>query len=149
MLRVKSPRDFGAALLFLVIGAAGVYFGKDLQYGTAAQMGPGYFPNLLGWLIMGVGVIVGARAFALEGPAIELPQWRPITFIVAAIFAFGALIDFVGLAGATVAVTLVAAFARPQVKLTETAILALALATFSVGVFIYALNLGLPAWWGN
>src|SRR5262245_49996076 len=56
MFRVKSPQDFGSAIVFLLIGLAGLYFGKDLTYGTASRMGPGYFPYLLSWLIIAVGV---------------------------------------------------------------------------------------------
>ena len=47
MLRVKSPQDLGAGLVFMLIGVAGLYFGSDLAFGTAARMGPGYFPTLL------------------------------------------------------------------------------------------------------
>ena len=59
MFRVKTPQDFGSAILFLLIGLAGLYFGKDLTYGTTSRMGPGYFPYLLSWLIIGIGVAVG------------------------------------------------------------------------------------------
>ena len=57
MFRVKSPQDFGSAILFLLIGLAGLYFGKDLTYGTAGRMGPGYFPFVLSWLIIAIGVV--------------------------------------------------------------------------------------------
>ena len=36
MLRVKSPQDLGAALVFILIGVAGIYFGQGLRFGTAA-----------------------------------------------------------------------------------------------------------------
>ena len=55
MLRVKSPQDFGAAVVFLAIGVAGLYFGSDLAFGTSARMGPGYFPVLLSGLIIVIG----------------------------------------------------------------------------------------------
>ena len=45
MFRVKSPQDFGSAIVIMLIGLAGLYFGKDLTYGTAGRMGPGYFPT--------------------------------------------------------------------------------------------------------
>lgn len=47
MVRIKSPQDFGAAIVFILIGLAGIYFGWDLRTGTAARMGPGYFPLVL------------------------------------------------------------------------------------------------------
>ena len=62
MLRVKSPQDFGAGVVFVLLGLAGYYFGSDLAFGTAARMGPGYFPMLLSGLIVVVGAVGhGAR----------------------------------------------------------------------------------------
>ena len=83
MLRVRSPQDLGAALVFIVIGLAGLYFGKDLTFGTASQMGPGFFPTWLNFLILAIGVGIGVKALATEGPPIERFQLRPILFIVA------------------------------------------------------------------
>ncbi len=59
MLRVKSPQDLGAGLVFLMIGGAGLYFGSDLTFGSSARMGPGYFPTLLSILIIAIGLAVG------------------------------------------------------------------------------------------
>jgi uncharacterized membrane protein YozB (DUF420 family) len=147
--RVRSPQDLGAGAVFLLIGAAGAYFGKDLAFGTAARMGPGYFPILLSWLIIGIGVIVAARGLTVEGPAIDPPQVRPILFVVAAILMFGTLLDTIGLALTAVVLTLVAAYARHDASLREALLLGAALALFAVIVFVYALSQPLPAWWGR
>ena len=61
MVRVRSPQDLGAGVVFVVIGVAGYYFGRDLAFGSAARMGPGYFPMLLSVLIIAIGLIVGFR----------------------------------------------------------------------------------------
>src|SRR5262245_52406259 len=110
MLRVRSPQDLGAGLVFLAIGVAGLYFGNDLAFGTAARMGPGYFPTLLSIAITIIGLIVGARGLAIAGPPIEPVRLRPLAFILAAILLFGALIDVFGLALSGVALTVVAAY---------------------------------------
>ena len=98
MVRVKSPQDLGAGVVFLLIGIAGIYFGSDLAFGTAARMGPGYFPILLSGLIIVVGLVVGFKGLTIEGPPIEPVQLRPISFIIAAILIFGFLIERIGLA---------------------------------------------------
>ena len=67
MLRVKSPQDLGAGLVFMLIGLAGLYFGSELAFGTAARMGPGYFPIVLSGLIMAIGIIVGLRGLTSRG----------------------------------------------------------------------------------
>jgi Tripartite tricarboxylate transporter TctB family len=149
MLRVKSPQDLGAGLAFTLIGIAGIYFGKDLVFGSAARMGPGYFPMLLSGLIIALGLLVGARGLTAEGPPIERVQLRPILFIIAAILIFGYLIESVGLALTAILLTVFAAFARPDVKLIETLVLGVGLALFTVVVFVYLLGQALPAWWGR
>jgi hypothetical protein len=149
MLRVKSPQDLGAGQVFMLIGLAGLYFGSELAFGTAARMGPGYFPTLLSILILAIGIVVGLRALTVEGPPVEPVQLRPIAFVVAAILIFGVLIEFVGLALTAVLLTLLAAFARRDVKLAETLLLGAGLAIFAVTVFVYLLGQPLPAWWGR
>ena len=62
MLRVRSPQDLGAAIVFVTIGLAGLYLGKNLTFGTASQMGPGFFPTWLSFLIIAIGVGVGVKA---------------------------------------------------------------------------------------
>jgi len=149
MLRVKSPQDFGAGVVFVLIGLAGYYFGSDLAFGTAARMGPGYFPMLLSGLIVLIGVVAAFRGVTIEGPPIEPVRLRPILFIIAAILIFGFLIESIGLALTAIVLTVFAAYARPEVKLSETIVLGVCLALFTVGVFVYLLGQALPAWWGR
>jgi hypothetical protein len=147
--RVRSPQDLGAGAVFLLIGTAGAYFGNDLAFGTAARMGPGYFPVLLSWLIIIIGVIVAFRGVTIEGPPIEPVQLRPMLFVVAAILMFGYLIDALGLGLTAITLTVVAAYARRDASFSEALLLGAALAIFAVLVFVYALSQPLPAWWGR
>ena len=57
----------------------------DLTFGTAARMGPGYFPVLLSGLIIAIGLVLAVKGVTVDGPPIEPVQLRPISFIVAAI----------------------------------------------------------------
>ncbi len=140
MIRIRSPQDFGAACVFFLVGGAGLYFGRDLAFGSPARMGPGFFPLILSWLILGVGALTGLRALAIEGPAVEPPQLRPLLMVCATILAFGLIVERAGLALAAIAVTFLAALARPGVRWRETALLALGLSVFCVLVFVYALS---------
>jgi hypothetical protein len=149
MFRVRSPQDLGAGLVFVVIGAVGLYFGQDLAFGSAARMGPGYFPILLSTLIIGVGLVLAVKALATDGPPIESIHIRPLFAILAAILGFGILIDRIGLALTTALLTIGAAFARRAVNWKETLLLSVGLALFAVGVFVYGLSQPLPAWWGR
>jgi putative tricarboxylic transport membrane protein len=149
MVRIKSPQDVGAAVVFMAIGLAGAYFGSDLSFGTAARMGPGYFPVILSWVIFAIGVVVGFKGLTIEGPAIEPIQLRPLLVIIAAILAFGYLVERLGLAITAALLTVLAGYARRDVSLWETLLLAAGLALFCVGLFVYGLQQPFPAWWGR
>jgi hypothetical protein len=140
MFRVKSPQDFGAAIMFMLFGIAGLYFGQEYAVGNAARMGPGYFPMLLSWGLILFGVAVGLRAITVSGPAIEKPVFRPIAFIVASIILFGVLIEWTGLGPTTFVVCLFAGMATMEAKWKEVVPLSLFMAVFCVIVFIYGLN---------
>jgi hypothetical protein len=149
VLRIKSPQDVGAALVFVTVGIAGIYFGSDLRFGTPGAMGPGFFPTILSWIVLAIGIIVGVKALSVEGPPIEPFKLRPAAIILVAILGFGYLIDMVGLAITAALLTLFTAFARRDVNLLETLLLAAGLALFCVLLFVYALSQPFPAWWGR
>ena len=149
MFRVKNPRDFGAAMVFMFIGLFGLYFGKDLTYGTAGRMGPGYFPFILCVIILAIGTGIGFKALITEGPSIELPVFRPLFFVMVSIIFFGYAIDYIGLALTSISMTFIAAYARKGVNIMETALFAIVLSVGTVLIFVYGLGQPLPAWWGT
>jgi hypothetical protein len=149
MLQVKSPQDLGAGIVFILIGAAGLIFGRELSMGTPGRMGPGYFPALLSYFIIAIGVFVAARGFTLEGPPLERFYFRPLAFVVGAIVVSGYLLNWFGLVLTSIAVAVISSYARRDVKLPEVLLLGLGMGIFSVVVFIYALGQPLPAWWGR
>jgi hypothetical protein len=55
----------------------------------------------------------------------------------------------VGLAITAALLTVLAGYARRDVRPLETLLLAAALALFCVGLFVYGLSQPFPAWWGR
>lgn len=149
MLKVKSPQDLGAGVLFLAIGLAGIVLGRDLDFGTARNMGPGYFPMLISALIVLLGLIVAVRAFSLEGPAIERLQLRPILMLLVALAVFSFLIREIGVVITSILMMVVAAYARPNVSVVETLIFAVCVAAFVALIFVFGLNQPMPLWWNG
>jgi hypothetical protein len=145
--RVKGPQDLGAAVVFILIGIAGLVFGQDLAFGTSAKMGPGYFPTILSALILALGAGLFIYSFIVDGPPIESVQFRPILLIVASILVFGYLLTSLGLVITAFLMTLVAAYARREVKLSENIYLGIGLAIFTVLIFVRGLSQPLPVWW--
>ncbi len=146
MVSIKSPQDFGAALLFIAFGACGIYFGLDLDRGTASDMGPAFFPYYLSICVIVIGLIVGGRALVFDGPAIERVQIRPLAMVVIATLVFGYVIEYIGIVAGTMGMVVIAAYARRAVDLKETLILGAVITLFVIAVFVWALHQPLPLW---
>ena len=148
MLQIRSPQSLAAGVVFLIIGLGGVYFASGLTYGSARNMGPGYFPTWLSWIIAAMGLLSIGKSVAIEGPPIEKLQWRPIFFVGLAALLFGYFIGTIGLALALVMMTMVAVQGRSDTRQLEMLVLAVIMSAASVIVFVYVLKQGMPAWWG-
>ena len=149
MLKVKSPQDFGAGVLFLLFGCAGLFLGRELDFGSARSMGPGYFPMLISGLIVLIGLIVVGRSLSVEGPAVERLQFRPILVLLVSLAVFSLLIREIGVVLTSILMMVVAAYARPKVALVETLVFAVCAAAFVALVFVFGLNQPMPLWWNS
>lgn len=149
MLRVKSPQDLGAGLLFVFIGCVGIYFGKDLTYGSSRAMGPGYFPIWLSTIIMGMGFICLVKCVLLNGPPIDKIPLRPILCVFAGVLAFGYLVETIKLEPALILMTIIATQGRKDTNQKQMLILALCMAFASVLIFVVLLGQAMPTWSGE
>ena len=69
--RTRIGQDVGAGLMFIAIGALGLFLARNYPVGTALRMEPGYVPRLLCWGIIGVGVITAARGLLAGDTALD------------------------------------------------------------------------------
>jgi putative tricarboxylic transport membrane protein len=143
---IRAPKDFWSGLLCVVLAAAFIIQARGYQMGTANRMGPGYFPTMLALVLAGVGVILIARSFYLTGERVPRLHLFPLSVLVVAILAFGALINWLGLVIAAALVAVVGARAGPEFRTVEVLALGAALVAFSVAVFVYGLGLPLKVW---
>ena len=138
-------QDTWAGLMFLGIGLGALWIGREYDPGTATSMGPGFFPDLLSFLLCGLGALITLRGLIAEGDRVTGLTARPFLVLVAvAIFAL--LVTKAGLVLAILALTVVGAAAGHEFRLREVLALAVGLAVFSVAVFEWALGLHLQLW---
>jgi Tripartite tricarboxylate transporter TctB family len=146
MIRVKSPQDFWAGILFVLFGCVAIWIGRNYAFGTLTRMGPGYLPAVLSWALVAIGGVLTVRALALDGPAIEPSRVMPQLFILAAIVVFALTIERLGLALAVALVALTAAFASRDMRWLEALALALGLAALCVLLFVHLLGQPFTVW---
>jgi hypothetical protein len=141
-IRIRSPRDFFAGVIFLSFGLCAVLVGRDYPMGTALHMGSGYFPFILGALLLILGAIISIKSLVIAGDAIESIGLRPLFLVLLAVGAFAVSVDTIGLVAATVLMAVIGAAASPESRWREVVVLTIALLGLAVGVFAY--GLGLP-----
>jgi len=148
-LRIRSQSDFWCGLLFAAIGIAVLAIAGQYRLGTAARMGPAYFPMLLGGLLVFLGLTLTVPALFKSGEPLQRLHWRPLLMVLLSIAVFGLALQYLGFAIAVAALVVVASFASPDLRPLETAGLAVFLAVFSIGLFVGLLGVPMPLWPGS
>lgn len=137
-------RDLLAGSLFIVIGSVGLFVALSYPFGTVIQMGPGFFPRVLGTILIGFGLVTLIRGWR-SGTRVEGEWgWMPLLTLAASLVAFGWLMERVGLIPSLVVLVVTSAWAGKEFRWGEVAILAAVLALMSVAIFIWGLGLPYP-----
>ena len=143
---IRSPKDFWAGVLFISFGTAAIVISSNYNLGTAARMGPAYFPRILGILLIVLGAIIALRGIRIDGEAIAAWKWRPTLVVLGSVVLFGAIVQSVGVLISTVILIVAASAASHEFRWKEALLIGIGLAVVSVGVFVLGLKLVLPIW---
>jgi len=141
-LGLLNNKDFWAGLMLVAIGATAIALGRDYPFGSALRMGPGYFPMVLGALLILFGLSIMAtglrRAAPIEG------SWSPRALVILplSLVLFGVLMDHGGFVPAMLVLIFGSATASTEFKFLEALLFSIALTALAVAVFV--LGLGLP-----
>lgn len=132
--------------MYMVIGLFFAIVARQYQYGTAAKMGPGYFPFWLGVVMFLIGLLVLVRSYSAKAPIEAIPKfnWRIITQITGAVILYGLLLPKMGFLVAVIVLVFVSASASKEFTWKGTAINAIFLVTFTYSVFVVGLKLQFP-----
>jgi hypothetical protein len=145
-MQMLRQRDFWAGAMFVLFGLFFVIGAKGYTFGSAAKMGPGFFPTVLGFILAGIGIAIAALSFFRTLDPLPGFVWRPLSILVLAICLFGILIPTAGFVLGTIALIVVGAKADPESRLLESLILGVLLSIFSTAVFHYGLGLPFRLW---
>ena len=130
----------------MAFGAAALVLAQSYAIGTAARMGPGYFPRLLGLLLLALGAlqcVVGLRS------RIVVPlnlHWRPLLLLLTSVALFIVLTPWLGLMAAGLVLTLGSSMASREFRWTEALILGAVLGSAAAALFVWGLGVPLPIW---
>ncbi len=149
---LTQKRDYYAGGLMALIGAGTILEAGHYQVGTLFHMGPGFFPIILGVVLVLVGILIaGAAASASvvgEDDRVHLPepQWRGWSCIIAGPVLFIVLGKYAGLIPAAFFCVFVSALGDRTATLKSALVLSITITVFGVFLFSYILQVSLPLW---
>ena len=167
MTRLERRRDFYAGLLMLLIGLGAILEARHYSLGTLRQMGPGYFPIVIGVLIGFVGLLIVGSALIGRGggdtlaavaggepvpdheAAASAPDLRGGLCILGGMAAFIVLGRYAGLVPATFAAVFISAIGDRDSTLRGALILAVSVTVAAVVLFSYLLKVQFPLFGGQ
>lgn len=136
--------DLAGGLIVFAGGCAVALGATSYRIGELTRMGPGYFPMVVGiaLAVLGLGLVFVSRTTATTLPALRL---RPAFAVFAGLIFWSLTIERLGLAPSTLGLVVLVSLAQDRPNLVMIGATAAFLIAFSIGVFIYALAIPIPA----
>ncbi|MCP1612819.1 putative tricarboxylic transport membrane protein [Azospirillum lipoferum] len=143
---LENPRDVLGGMLMAGIGGAFLWLGGDLDPGSALRMGAGYFPRILGTIMVALGSVIALLAMRQPSAGWVLGQtpWRGVILVLGSLLSFGGAVRGVGLLPVVTVVVFAAAWASRYARLRSALPLSAGLAAVCAFLFIHLLGLPLP-----
>ena len=146
-LRIKSSQDFWTGCAFVAFGAGTMVLAQAYPLGSAARMGPGYFPTALGGMLAVVGIAVLVKSLASDdgGNVARVHVWL-LARVLIAVAAFALLLNPLGLVATAAVVVILASWAGHEFRMGEALLTAVVLALLSYLLFVRSLGQTMPVW---
>jgi putative tricarboxylic transport membrane protein len=148
----RNPKDFWTGLLYILFGSSAILIARDYGMGTGGRMGPAYFPNILGGLLIVIGAISVIRSFIAYGAPIGTFAFKGLVLVSVSVLVFGIVVRGAGLAVAIPILVIISAYASKRFRWGPTLLIAAGLTMFCSLVFIRGLGIPLPIigpWFGG
>lgn len=141
----RTNKDLWAGLMYIGTGAIGMWIARDYPFGSALRMGPGYFPTVLGGIMVAFGIYVLVLGLRKDHEKI-IGNWsiRALIILPISMVVFGILMEHAGFIPAMVALIPLSALAGREFKWIEVVPLTVGLLIVCTAGFIYALGLPYP-----
>lgn len=124
--------------------AFAVYGHVHYAMGTAARMGPGYIPIVLGWMLAVLGLLVALPALWRQGSPVVV-QWKNLACSVASLVVFATLLRSGGVILASFTACLVA-LVPARMPLRRRFYISAVVSAITVLIFVLGLQMILPTW---
>ena len=129
-----------------MIGLFFTIIATQYPMGTAAKMGPGYFPFYLGILMTLLGLFILIKSMGAKAAIESIPpfNWKIIGLITGSVILYGILLPTMGFIVAIFVLVFMSASASHEFHWKGTLINASFLVAFTYSVFVVGLKLQFP-----
>jgi hypothetical protein len=140
-----ARKDLLAGAVFVAFGLAFAITASTYEVGSALRMGPGYFPLVLGSLLVLLGILIAVKGY-VAGDSGELGPvpWKALVLLVTALLFFGYTVRGLGMVPSLLVTVFLTAMAGRNARVIPAAVLAAALTALSILIFVIVLQLRLP-----
>lgn len=147
-MHVRDHKDFWAGVMFVAFGLFFAGFGTRYTFGSAARMGPGYFPTVLGCILMVLGIIIAVSGLAPKAPEQKVGRfaWSTLLLVLGPIVLFGLMLNTLGLILCLLMLIVISSYASHEFTWKAALGNAAVLIGLCLVVFVYALKLQFPLW---
>jgi hypothetical protein len=147
-MQLRNKQDFWSGVMFIALGVGFALGATNYSMGTAARMGPGYFPFWLGVCLAVLGAVVALSAMKEKAEEAEVGRFdfRILGIIIGSVILAGAILNLLGVYISVFLLVFISSMASHEFSWKVAAVNGLALVLFVWLAFIKGLGLVFPLW---
>jgi len=146
-MQLRNRQDFWSGVMFIALGLGFAWQASSYQMGTAARMGPGYFPFWLGIVLalLGAIVLLGSLSKKAHETHVEF-RLAHLFLVVGSVVLYGFILKPLGIYLSVFILVVVSSLASHEFSLKVAVANAIFLVVFSYLAFVKGLGLIFPLW---
>lgn len=147
-MQLRNRQDFWSGVMFIALGLGFAWQASSYQMGTAARMGPGYFPFWLGIVLalLGAIVLLGSMSKKAQETRVDKFDWRIVFLVVGSVVVYGLVLKLLGIYISVFLLVVLSSLASHEFSLKVAVANGIFLVVFSYLAFVKGLGLIFPLW---
>lgn len=147
-MQLRNKQDFWSGVMFIILGSGFALQATQYSMGTAARMGPGYFPFWLGIVLALIGafVLIGSIAPKAIETTIDKFDFRIVALVVGSVILYGLILRPLGIYISVFILVVVSSLASHEFSWKVAVANGIFLVIFSYLAFVRGLGLIFPLW---
>ncbi|MGE8605138.1 tripartite tricarboxylate transporter TctB family protein, partial [Bordetella trematum] len=146
--QLRNRQDFWSGVMFIALGLGFAWQATSYQMGTAARMGPGYFPFWLGLVLalLGAVVLLGSLSKKAQETHVDRFDWRIVFLVIGSVVFYAVVLNYLGVYISVFLLVVLSSLASHEFSIKVAVANGIFLVVFSYLAFIKGLGLIFPLW---